>query len=218
MLEPLTIQIGIDPTIGHMGGLMLAWHGVFIAVGIAAGVYVAVLMARRKGFLDEDSYNVAMAAVIGGIVGARALFVAENWGQLDGNIWNALRINEGGISVYGGIIGGIVGGLSYGLCKRLPISKGLDAGAVGLILGQAIGRIGCVINGEHIGTPSNLPWAMEYTNVNSPSFALGTRQPAAGYEMLGDFLILGVLLLLWRISKRTGLSSPYALLCCSASA
>ena len=213
MSELLTIKIGVNPDIGHIGGLMLAWHGVFIALGIAAGVYVAVLMARHKGFIDDDSYSVAFAAVIGGIIGARALFVAENWGQLEGNLWNAFRINEGGISVYGGIIGGILSGWLYGVSKRLPIWKGLDAGAVGLILGQAIGRIGCVINGEHIGSPSHLPWAVEYTNVNSPSFALGPLQPAAGYEMLGDLLILGVLLLLWRVSKRNGVVfTIYALL------
>ena len=213
MLELLTIKIGIDPNIGHIGGLMLAWHGVFIALGIAAGVYVAVLMARRKGFLDDDSYSVAFAAVVGGIIGARALFVVENWGQLEGNLWNAFRINEGGISVYGGIIGGVLAGWLYGVWKGLPVWRGLDAGAVGVILGQAIGRVGCVINGEHIGSPSHLPWAVEYTNVNSPSFALGPLQPAAGYEMLGDLLILGVLLLLWRISKKDGLVfTTYALL------
>jgi phosphatidylglycerol---prolipoprotein diacylglyceryl transferase len=204
MSELLTIKIGIDPNIGHIGELMLAWHGVFIALGIAAGVYVAVRMARRKGFIEDDAYSVAMAAVVGGIIGARALFVAENWGQMDGHILNAFRINEGGISVYGGIIGGIVGGGAYGMWKRMPIWKGLDAGAVGVILGQGIGRIGCVINGEHIGSPSHLPWAVEYTNVNSPSFALGSLQPAAGYEMVGDFLIFGLLLLLWRVSKRDG--------------
>jgi len=203
MSELLTIKIGIDPNIGHIGELMLAWHGVFIALGIAAGVYVAVRMARRKGFIEDDAYSVAMAAVLGGIIGARALFVAENWGQL-GAFGDAFRLNEGGISVYGGIIGGIVGGGAYGMWKRMPIWKGLDAGAVGVILGQGIGRIGCVINGEHVGSPSHLPWAFEYTNVNSPSFALGPLQPAAGYEMVGDLLIFGLLLLLWRVSKRDG--------------
>ncbi|MGD0766298.1 MAG: prolipoprotein diacylglyceryl transferase [Dehalococcoidia bacterium] len=213
MLGLLTIKIGINPNIGHIGGLTLAWHGVFIALGIAAGVYVAVLMARRKGFIDDDSYSIAFAAVVGGIIGARALFVAENWGQLNGNLWNAFRINEGGISVYGGIIGGTLGGWLYGMWKRLPIWKGLDAGAVGVILGQAIGRIGCNINGEHIGSPSHLPWAVVYANVNSPSFGLGPRQPAVGYELIGDVLILGVLLLLWRISKRDGVVfTTYALL------
>jgi prolipoprotein diacylglyceryl transferase len=212
-VELLTIKIGIDPNIAQIGGLMLAWHGVFIALGIAAGVYVGTLMARRKGFVDDDSYGVAMAAVIFGIVGARALFDAENWGQLDGNIWNAFRINQGGISIYGGIIGGIAGGLAYGMWKRLPIWKGLDAGAVGVILGQAIGRMGCVTNGEHIGMPSHLPWAVEYTNVNSPSFGLGPRQPATAYELIGDLLIFGVLLLLWRVSKRDGVVfTTYALL------
>lgn len=213
MLQPFIIKIGLDPEIGRIGGLAIAWHGVFIALGIAAGVYVALLMARRKGFVDDDSYGAALAAVITGIIGARTLFVVENWGQLEGDFWGAFQISEGGISVYGGIIGGIIGGVLYGAWKGLPIWKGLDAGAVGAILGQSIGRIGCVINGEHVGSPSSLPWAVEYTNVNSPSFALGTVQPAAGYEMIGDLLILGVLLVLWRISKRDGvIFGTYALL------
>ncbi|MGA2285040.1 MAG: prolipoprotein diacylglyceryl transferase family protein [Dehalococcoidia bacterium] len=212
MSEPLTIKIAINPEIGHIGGLVLAWHGLFIALGIAAGVYVAVLMARRKGFIQEDAFAVAIAAVVGGIIGARALFAAENWGQI-GGFGGVLSVNQGGISVYGGIIGGIIAGGTYGLWKRMPVWKGLDAGAVGMILGQPIGRIGCVINGEHVGSPSHLPWAIQYTNVNSPSFGLGSLQPAAGYEMIGDFLLFGLLLLLSRVAKKDGVVfGAYALL------
>src|SRR4030042_887751 len=109
MSELLTIRIGIDPEIGRVGGLLRRPHSLFIALGIAAGVYVAVLFARRKGFADDDSYGVALAAIIGGLIGARALFVIENWGQLEGGLWGAFQINEGGISIYGAIIGGTLG-------------------------------------------------------------------------------------------------------------
>lgn len=204
-LSLLTIEIGLDPEIGRIGGLLLAWHGVFVVLGIAVGVYVALLMARRRGFSDDDFYSVALVAVVAGVVGARTLFIAENWELFENDVWRVFRVNEGGISIYGAIIGGILGGVLYGVWKGLPISKGLDAGAVGLILGQAIGRIGDVINGEHISESSNLPWAVEYSHVNSPSFGLGAQHPAVAYEMLGDLLIFGVLLLvLSRVSKRDG--------------
>ncbi len=85
-LPLLTIEIGLDPEIGRIGGLLVTWHGLFLALGIGAGVYVAVQMARRKGFVDEDSYSVALVAVIAGIVGARALFVAENWQKFGGTL------------------------------------------------------------------------------------------------------------------------------------
>src|SRR3990172_9479747 len=77
----LTIEIGIDPEIRDFGGLLLTWHGVFTAVGIAAGVYVAVLIARGRGFIDDDVYSAALVAIPAGIIGARALFVFERWGS-----------------------------------------------------------------------------------------------------------------------------------------
>lgn len=221
-LALLTIDIGIDPEIRDFGGLLLTWHGVFTAIGIAAGVYLAVLVARHLGFIDDDVYSFALIAIPCGIVGARALFVAENWGEsgLD-NVVDIFRINEGGISIYGAVLGGIAGGLVYGWLRHIPLRRGLDVAAFGALLGMAIGRIGDLINGEHFAEPSSLPWAVRYTNLNSPSvlghpqcgidplFGLDTSQvcaqhPAVGYEMLGDLLILGVLFLILRFLQKDG--------------
>lgn len=213
LLPLMTIEIGLDPELGRIGGFLLTWHGLFVALGIGAGVYVAVLMARRKGFVDDDSHSVALVGIIAGIVGARALFVAENWEMFEGRVWDILRVGEGGISVYGGIIGGVLGGWLYGVWRGLPIARGLDAGAFGLILGQAIGRMGCIINGDHVSASSGLPWAVEYTHATSPSFGLGPQHPASAYELIGDLLIFGVLLVLWRVSEKDGvIFFSYALL------
>ncbi|MEX0785213.1 MAG: prolipoprotein diacylglyceryl transferase [Dehalococcoidia bacterium] len=221
-LALLTINIGIDPEIQEFGDLLLTWHGVFTAVGIAAGVYVAVLVARRLGFIDDDVYSVALIAIPSGIVGARALFVAENWGEsgLD-SVVDIFRINEGGISIYGAVLGGIAGGLVYGWLRKIPLRRGLDVAAFGAILGMAIGRIGDLINGEHFSEVSSLPWAVRYTNLNSPSvlghpqcgidplFGIDTSQlcaqhPAVGYEMVGDLLIFGLLFLILRMIQKDG--------------
>jgi len=199
------IKIGIDPQIAHWGGLLLTWHGVFAAIGIALGVWVAVKMAARAGFIEDVSYTVALVGVPAGIIGARALFVAENHSLFAGRLLDIFRINEGGISLYGALIGGVVGGLGYGIWQRLPIRAGLDAAAFGMILGQGIGRIGDIINGEHFAKTTDLPWAVVYTHANSPSFGRDPQHPAVAYEFLGDLLIFGLLFLFWRFYKRDGL-------------
>ena len=78
-LVPLVIKIGIDPQIAKIGGLEIAWHGVFTAVGVICGVGVAAFFARRAGLGEDAIYNTALALVIGGIIGARALFVWRTW-------------------------------------------------------------------------------------------------------------------------------------------
>ena len=71
-LALLTIEIGLDPEIQDFGGLLLTWHGVFTAVGIAAGVWLAVILGRRRGFLEDDIYSAALIAIPFGIIGARS--------------------------------------------------------------------------------------------------------------------------------------------------
>lgn len=202
----LTIKIGINPEIGHLGGLLLTWHGIFIALGIGLGVWLGVWFARKAGFTEDDAYTIALIGVPAGIIGARVLFVLENRSDFANAQLDIFRINQGGISLYGALIGGVGVCLLYGLWKKMPLLRGLDAAASGIILGQGIGRIGCLIAGDIIGKSSSLPFAVEYTNVNSPSFALRPMQFVTAYEVLGDFIILGLLVALWkfRVFKRDG--------------
>jgi prolipoprotein diacylglyceryl transferase len=198
----LTITIGWDPNIAEFGTLQLTWHGVFTAVGIAAGVYLGAWLGRRQGFTEDDAYSIALVGVPAGIIGARALYVLENQERFHGQWLDVLKVNEGGISVYGAVIGGVLGALVYGWIRRLPIMRGLDAAAFGLLLGMGIGRLGDLVNGEHVAKASDLPWATEYTNPASPSFTYGPTHPATTYEMIGDFLIIGIMWIiftrLWR--------------------
>jgi phosphatidylglycerol:prolipoprotein diacylglycerol transferase len=224
LLTLLTIEIGIDPEITEFGGLLLTWHGVFTALGIAVGVYVAVMLARRDGFVDDDVYSVALIAIPCGIIGARALYVLENWGDsnLD-NVIDIFRINEGGISIWGAIIGGVLGAIIYLLIRGYPVLRALDIGVIGLLVGMAIGRVGDIINGEHFAEVSSLPWAVRYTHINSPSVLahpdcglgvqpgietsnLCAQHPAVAYEMLGDLLIVGLLLIIIAYVRRDGVA------------
>lgn len=204
----LEITIGIDPNVTEVFGLLISWHGVFTAVGIIAGVWLAVRVAssERVGIDADTAYTIGMIVVACGLVGARALYVIENYGdsQSIDSFLDIFRVTEGGISIYGAIIGGAIGGWIYGLRNKIPAAAGADAAAFGMLLGLAIGRIGDLINGEHFAKASDLPWAVYYSHVNSPAFFREASHPATTYEMIGDLVILAVLALVWRLRPKSG--------------
>jgi phosphatidylglycerol:prolipoprotein diacylglycerol transferase len=204
----LSIDIPFDPNIAEFGGLLVTWHGVFTAIGIVVGVWLAARIASsdRVGIDPDTAYTLGMIVVACGIVGARLLYVIERYGDsptLDSPL-DILKINEGGISIYGAIIGGAIGGWAYGLKKRLPAAAGADAAVFGMLAGLAIGRIGDIINGEHFARVSDLPWAVTYSHPDSPGFFRAPQHPAVGYELIGDVVIMGMLAYVWKLRPKAG--------------
>ncbi len=207
MLPFLAIKIHIDPTMAELGPFTLAWHGFFTAIGIIAGVALAIRLAKAKGLDPSVGQEIVLVGVPSAIVGARLFYVAEHWNRFSEDLPRILTgITEGGITLYGGLIGGVLGGLAYGVYRRVPVLRFLDVAAPGMILGQAIGRLGDLINGEHRGTPTDLPWAVRYTHPNTlgdPGVAV--HPTAGGYELLGDLAILVILLLVVaRVARQPG--------------
>ncbi len=213
MTEVLSINIGIDPNIGNVLGALISWHGVFTAIGILVGVSIAVRLAEspRVNIDPDTAYWIGMLVVFCGIVGARALYVIENYGDsssIDSPGDIIFNITEGGISIYGAIIGGAIGGWAYGLWKHLRSAAAADGAVFGMLAGLAIGRIGDVINGEHFAKATDLPWGVTYSHPNSPGFehsiVNGPTHPAVAYELIGDLVILGILAFLWRLNPKSG--------------
>jgi phosphatidylglycerol:prolipoprotein diacylglycerol transferase len=208
----LEIGIGIDPSLLEVAGLEITWHGLFTALGVVAGVALSTWLARRAGYPEDMIYNVALSLVIGGIIGARGLFVLENLGQFRDNPGDIFAINTGGISIYGALIGGAFGAWLYAYIRKVPnIPRGADIAAIGAILGMAVGRVGDIINGEHFASTTDLPWGVVYTHPDSPSFlrfgaAALPQHPAVAYEMIGDLLIMAVLLIIYFRLPRAGVT------------
>lgn len=188
------IDINIDPNVVEIGNFVLAWHGIFTALGILAGVWLAARVMRWYGLSDDPVYNGALVAVPAAIVGARILYVLGNWSQFSGNLGRVFLINEGGISVWGAVVGGILGGTLYALRTRTPLGQFADAAGLGLLLGLAVGRIGDIINGEHHGAHTNVPWSVVYTHPDTLAERGIPVHLAVGYEMVWDLVLLGFLL------------------------
>jgi len=210
----LSIEIGIDPVIFDKWGIEVTWHGLFTALGVIIGVTVATAFARRAGYQEDTIYNVALCLVIGGIIGARALYVIENLSDFKDDPIDIIRVNTGGISIYGALIGGTIGAWLYAYIRKVPnIPRGADIAVLGAILGMAVGRIGDVINGEHFASDTDLPWGVVYTHANSPSvlaeragLITQPQHPAVAYELIGDLVIFGILLLIYLRVNRAGVT------------
>jgi phosphatidylglycerol---prolipoprotein diacylglyceryl transferase len=196
----LTIDINIDPTFAEFGPFLLTWHGMFTALGIIVGATVAVYLGKRDGIPTEIGQEIVLVAVPSAIIGARLFYVVEHWDRFSGDLPNIIfGITEGGVTLYGGLFGGVIGGVVYSLFRRWPIAMTLDIAAPGMILGQGIGRIGDLINGEHHGTASDLPWAVRYVHPDTlGELGRSVHPTAGGYEMLGDFIIFGLLVFVAR--------------------
>ncbi len=201
------MQIDIDPTLVRLGILQITWHGFFTAVGTVAGIWLALQFARKAGYTEDDTLSVAMWGVVGAIVGARLFHVVDQWDYYAKDPVSILRVNEGGLAIFGTIVGGPVAGAIYAWRRKLNVPRLADVAAPPLILGMAIGRIGDIINGEHHGAPAEgFPLAVTYTHPNTLGEIGVPVHLAVGYEMLLDLLVFGLLLWLARavVRRRDG--------------
>jgi phosphatidylglycerol---prolipoprotein diacylglyceryl transferase len=178
----------------------LTWHGVFSVLGILAAIRMTQWLAWRTDRIDGDKiYDAAFWAVIVGLLGARIHFVLENWHLFQATPIKVFYVNEGGISQWGGIFGAMLGIWIWSYRNKISFWKLLDAVSLPALVGLAVGRIGDVINGEHHGTPTTLPWGVRYINAHTLGQPGSVVHPEVAYEMI---LCLGLVLLLLPFYRR----------------
>lgn len=193
--------IGMDPNLITLGPVVVAWHGILTALAVLAGVMTAVEVAKRNHFsITEDQiYSIALWAVPGGIIGARLAHVFDRWDVYSQNPLQILMINEGGLAVWGAVIAGPLAGLIYVVLNKIPKGEAADVGAFGFLVGQFIGRIGCLINGDANGAPTDVPWAVTYTHPGAFTDLNVPSHPWPAYEMI---LSAVSFFILWRLNGR----------------
>lgn len=195
------ITIGIDPIIFSIGHLALRWYSLILTAAIAVGVWLTAREAQRRGFKQDDIYDAAVWIIIGGLIGARLFHVLDHWShEYAADPLRALYIWEGGLAIWGAVVGGLVAAALVSWKRGWPLPRLLDAGAPGLVLAQAIGRIACVITGDAVGKPTNGPFGFAYTNAHAMVPQLGVYYtPMPIYELV---INLGIFTVLWQLRKR----------------
>jgi phosphatidylglycerol:prolipoprotein diacylglycerol transferase len=183
----------------HILGLSLKSFGIVFACGFLAAGVILVRRLRELGKPVDWAYEMAFAALIGGLVGSRLYYVIQNYNQVKHDLLGSL-FSGSGLVWYGGVIGGAIAVLAWARWRGILNLALLDLASVPLAMGYAIGRIGCQISGDgDYGKVSSLPWAMGYPHGTVPTPPGVKVQPTPIYETLAMGLVAWWL---WRMRDR----------------
>ena len=211
------------------------YEGIYFLISIALGVYLAYLQVKKYGKVELFDGLVTWS-IIGALIGARlSHFLFWNLDLFLSNPAILFSLSGAGNSITGGLVGGMVGGLLYTRRKRLNYFEYFSLISPGLLVGQAVGRIGCFLNGDAHGTATNsifgvefprygtmIPgfekeygisssaWQWSYQNglVDQAATVSAALHPTQLYEMFGDFILAGLVFWLFHKIWHTDKKSP----------
>lgn len=202
MVSPsLVMSIPSPPvSVWHIGPFPLRAYALAIVCGIICAWFILSRRYKAKGGDADVCIDIAVWAVIFGIIGARLYHVATDWQLYFGqgrNPIDAFKIWNGGLGIWGGVAAGALGAYIAACRNNLRLAPIADALVPGLLLAQAIGRFGNYFNQELYGKPTTLPWGLEIDKAHiTGGYPVGTTfHPTFLYETL--WCLLGIAVLLW---------------------
>jgi phosphatidylglycerol:prolipoprotein diacylglycerol transferase len=145
--------MNVYPLALHIGSLTVTGFGVMMMLAFIMSGWAIQLDLRRRGLDEEYAADIVIAAVLGGLAGAKIWYWALTGESL---------FSRGGFVWYGGFLGGVIGVIFNSWRRKVPIAFTADLVAPALTLGYAIGRVGCLVVGDDYGRPSTLPWAVKF--------------------------------------------------------
>lgn len=187
------IAIPWDPDL-VVGSVRIAWHSLFAFLALLVGSALSIRCARYL-IRDQRVYPFAIAVIAGGLIGARIAHVLDNWPLYQGDVLKIISFAGGGIGTMGAPLGSTISGYIASRVLRLPLGFMFDITVVGIALGEAIGRIGDIVNGEHHGTACAPPLGVCAT-YTSP-VTLGQSTPVHFIGLYDCALMLGIFAVLW---------------------
>jgi phosphatidylglycerol:prolipoprotein diacylglycerol transferase len=191
----------MHPIFLKIGPVEIRYYGIMIALAFIAGTLLGAREARRKGFDPNHVYDMLFYVLVSSIVGARLYYVLfSDLSWFLSHPFEIIAIWKGGLALHGGLIGGFLAGVWYCRKHGVPVLPFADVMTPSLILGQAIGRMGCTLNGCSYGRPTDLPWAVTFEDPDSLAPLGVPLHPTQMYELSIDLLFFGIL---WAIRKRT---------------
>ncbi|SDD66207.1 prolipoprotein diacylglyceryl transferase [Sporomusa acidovorans] len=189
----------MQPILFTIGEFEVRAWGLMVALGVLAGLWLATRLGKNSEFTEDILLEYVVYGLFAGILGARLWEVVFSWEQYAANPLHALMFWEGGLSIQGAVIANVLLALRYFPRKGLSFRRFVDIGAPALILGQAIGRIGCLFNGDAYGKPTDAWYGVVY-QPGTPAYSAWGNVPLVPAELFEaglDMVILWVLLYLF---------------------
>ncbi len=193
-------------------GLNITGYGIMMMVGFLAGGWLIDRELKRRGWNHEYAADITVAAVIGGIVGAKLWYVVQTGEP-------ATLFQRGGLVWFGGFLGGAIAVLANSARLKVPLRWTCELTAPALAAAYALGRLGCFLVGDDYGKPTTVPWAVRFPQGLPPTTAgalerdfgipmqagmtpetLLAVHPTQLYEAL---IMIGAFMVLWRLRTHT---------------
>lgn len=186
------------PELLRIGNFAISSFGLMVALAFLAGYWIASLEFKRKKLDDKLLGNILLLSMLGGIGGAKLMYIFENVPLSDFISSPFTHIfSRGGLTFYGGFIGAVLLFWILTVKNKVSFFKVMDAMAPALAIGHSIGRIGCFLVGDDYGIKSDVPWAVAFPKGLPPT--TDPVHPTQVYEVVLMGLIFFVL---WKLRKR----------------
>lgn len=177
------------PILFFLGSIPVYAYGTLVAVAFLIGLWAVGRSVQRNHVASFDNIiDMGLWILIGGIAGARILFVLLELKYYLAHPVQIIMINQGGLSFYGSLIGGYIGGVWYAKRQRLAVWPIADLMAPWLALGYSIVRVGCLLNGCCYGLPTQISWAMRCSAEDNL-----LRHPTQIYALVASLIIFFIL-------------------------
>jgi phosphatidylglycerol:prolipoprotein diacylglycerol transferase len=189
------IYINVDPVAFTIGPIKVAWYGIMVALAVLTLVIWAIVAVKRGANLKyETVINAAIVGIPSGIIFSRLLHVVDFWDYFVGHPGEI--IGGQGLTIYGAVLGAALGIFIYSRFSKISFGYLADVLAPGIILAQAIGRVGCTLNGCCYGIETDIFCAVIYQHPDSLGPLGIPVHPTQIYEIIYNLMIFGVLLFL----------------------
>jgi phosphatidylglycerol:prolipoprotein diacylglycerol transferase len=212
------LLLWVLPALDDGIGVPIRGYGIMLLVAAAAGTWLSVIRGRRMGFDADTILALGTEVFLWGLVGARLFYVLEYHEQFFGagtslgeSLARIVNIAGGGLVVFGSLPTAALAAWRFAERRKLPLARIADCVVPGMLLGLAIGRVGCFLNGCCFGGPCELPWAVRFPEGTAPAAAYPAAaggslplHPAQLYAALDAAILAAVAVAYTPLARRDG--------------
>jgi phosphatidylglycerol:prolipoprotein diacylglycerol transferase len=193
------------PVLFSIGPFTLHTYGLFVAMGIVAGILVTIRIGKSQGIGTQQIVDMDLIIIFSGIIGSRLAYIIMNFSYYKTNLMDILKLWHGGLVFSGGLIAVLFAIVLYTWRRNFNIWQIGDLCSPAAAIGQSIGRIGCFMAGCCYGKPTDVPWAVVFTDPRSLAWLKNIPlHPTQLYSSLSGLIIFIVLMILSAKKKFEG--------------